>query len=100
VRRAKGNPLRRHWLSGALVAAVVGVLSFAVMELYEAEQELNRALQVQAQVEAELRTVQEKNRRLSETLERVTSHESMELKAKQLGFIWPDEQVYQTAPTR
>ena len=100
VRRAKGNPLRRHWLSGVLVVAVLGVLSFAVMELRQAEQELSRALQQQAQVEAELRAMQEKNRRLSETLERVTSAESMELKAKQLGFVWPDEQVYQTVPAR
>jgi len=100
VRRAKGNPLRRHWLSGALIAAVLGALSFAFMELHEAQVELSRARQVQAQVDAELKALQEKNRRLSETLERVTSPESMELKAKQLGFIWPDEQVYQTAPAR
>ena len=70
------------------------------MELHEAQVELSRARQVQAQVDAELKALQEKNRRLSETLERVTSPESMELKAKQLGFIWPDEQVYQTAPAR
>ena len=47
-------------------------------------------------MEAELKALQEKNQRLSETLERVTSDESMELKAKQLGFTWPDERVYQT----
>ncbi len=95
-RRVRGNPLRRHWLTGALITAVGAVLSFAALELYEAKVELQQALQVQAQVEAELKALQEKKQRLSETLERVTSDESMELKAKQLGFTWPDEQVYQT----
>lgn len=99
-RRARGNPLRRHWLTGALIAAVGAVLSFAALELYEARMQLEHALQAQAQVESELRALQEKNRRLSETLERVTSDESMELKAKQLGFTWPDEQVYQTIVPR
>ncbi|MEW8977131.1 MAG: septum formation initiator family protein [Symbiobacterium sp.] len=98
VRRARGNPLRRHWLTGALVAALAGLLSFGGMQLYQAQLELKQALAVQAQVEAELRALQEKNRRLSETLQRVTSFESMELKAKQLGFVWPEEQVFQTAP--
>jgi len=95
-RRARGNPLRRHWLTGALFIAIGAVLSFAALELYEAKIELQQAVQVQAQVDAELKALQEKNQRLSETLQRVTSDESMELKAKQLGFTWPDEKVYQT----
>lgn len=95
-RRARANPLRRHWLTGALFIAVGAVLSIGVLELYQAELELQQALQEQARVEAELKALQEKNQRLSETLERVTSDESMELKAKQLGFTWPDERVYQT----
>lgn len=99
-RRARGNPLRRHWLTGALIAAVGAVLSLAALELYEARVQLENALRAQAKVEAELRALQEKNRRLSETLERVTSDESMELKAKQLGFTWPDEQVFQTIVPR
>ncbi len=95
-RRARGNPLRRHWLSGALITAVGAALSCLALELYVAKLELQRALAVQAQVEAELQALREKKRRLTETLERVTSDESMELKAKQMGFTWPDEQVYQT----
>lgn len=37
-----------------------------------------------------------KQSRLEETLEKVTSDEYMELKAKEMGYTKPNEQVYQT----
>lgn len=96
VRRSKGNALRRNWLTGALVIGVMGFITVMGLEVYQAELRLQEALQTQAQVDAELQALQEKNQRLRETLQRVTSPESMELKAKQLGFTYENEQVYQT----
>lgn len=100
ARRSKGSALRRNWLTGALVIGVMGIISVTGLEVYQAEVRLQQALQTQARVDAELKALQEKNQRLKETLQRVTSEESMELKAKQLGFTHENEQVYQTGEPR
>lgn len=97
VRRPKGNPLRRHWLTGAFVVGLVGVLSFTGLQVYEADQRLNEVRQTRSQVEAELKAARETNARLEETLEKVSSDEYMELMAKKMGFTKPNEKVYQTS---
>ncbi|MFZ5817495.1 MAG: FtsB family cell division protein [Bacillota bacterium] len=96
VRRLKGNPLRRHWLTGAFVVGLVGVISFTGVHLIRAGDRLEEVRQTRLQVEAELKEVRQKNARLQETLEKVTSDEHMELMAKKMGFTKPNEQVYQT----
>lgn len=97
--RPRGSYLKRHWLTGAFLIGVMALVSFTGLGVYQADQQLRQALETQARVDAELKALQEKNRRLRETLQRVTSDESMELKAKQLGFTHENEQVYQTGVT-
>jgi len=96
VRRPRGNPLRRHWLTGALVVGLVGAISFTGMQVYRAELHLQEVRTSRAQVEAQLKEARLKQSRLEETLEKVTSDEYMELKAKEMGYTKPNEQVYQT----
>lgn len=96
VRKAKGNPIRRHWLTGAFVFALAGGISFAGLQVYQAEQRLNEVLAARAKVESELRDATQKHERLQETLQKVTSDEYMELLAKKMGFTKPNEKVYQT----
>ena len=96
VRRTKGNPLRRHWLTGAFVVVLMGVISFTGLQVYHAEQRLQQVHETRAQVELELKEARQKNARLKETLEKVTSDEYMELKAKEMGFTNQNEKVYQT----
>lgn len=99
VRRSRGNAVRRHWLTGAFVIGLVGLLSVTGLQVYLADQRLAEVQATRAQVEVELRELQQKNARLLDTLGRVTSDESMELKAKQLGFTRKNEKVYQTGPS-
>ncbi len=96
VRRTRGNPLRRHWLTGAFVVGLVGAISFTGMQVYRADQRLSEVRLNRAQVEAELKEVRLKQTRLQETLQKVTGDEYMELKAKEMGYTKPNEKVYQT----
>lgn len=96
VRRPKRNPLRRHWLTGAFVVGLMGVISWTGLQVQRADQRLDQVRANRAMVESELREAREKNVRLHETLEQVTSDEYMELMAKKMGFTKPNEKVYQT----
>lgn len=96
VRRSKGNPLRRHWLTGAFVFGLMGVISLTGLQVYRADQRLNQVREHRAQIEIELREMRQKNARLQETLDKATSDEQMELTAKKMGFTKPNEKVYQT----
>lgn len=100
VRKTKGNPLRRHWLSGAFVVVFLGVISFTGLQVYRAEQRVIQVREARAQVEAELHEARQKHARLQEDLERVKSDEQMELLAKKMGFTKPNEKVYQTGSTK
>lgn len=96
VRRPKGNPLRRHWLTGAFVVGLMGVISLTSLQVYQADQRLEQVHETRARVEAELKEARQKKARLQENLEKVTSDEYMELKAKEMGFTKQNEKVFQT----
>jgi cell division protein FtsB len=100
VRRPKGNPFRRHWLTGAFVVSLLGVISFTGLQVYRADLRLHEVRQNRAQIEAELKEARQTNARLQETLEKVRSDEYMELMAKKMGFTRPNEKVYQTGSTK
>lgn len=100
VRRSRGNPLRRHWLTGAFVVSLMGAITFTGLQVYRADQRLHEVRETRAGIEAELKEARLKNERLQQTLEKVRSDEYMELTAKKMGFTKPNEKVYQTGSTK
>lgn len=98
VRRVKGNPIRRHWLTGAFAILLVGSIGYAGMYVYQTDQELQEVLREREEALARLHEMEETNLRLQQKLEQMTSDGNMELMAKKMGFTMPNEKVYQTSP--
>lgn len=94
-RRQKRNPLRRHWLSGALIFGVVGLAAYTGMQLYQADIKLQQVRATRAQLEARLQEERLRNQTLVTHLAQVTSDPYMELLAREMGFIYPGETIYQ-----
>lgn len=98
VRRLKGNPIRRHWLTGAFAVLLAGTIGYAGLYVYQTDQDLQQVLREREEAQARLRELEEINTRLQLKLEQMTSDENMELMAKKMGFTMPNEKVYQTSP--
>jgi hypothetical protein len=95
VRRQKRNLLRRHWLTGAFVFGLFVMAGYTATHLYHADQRLREVRQSRDQLAATTQEARWQNQNLQAELGRVTSDAYMILKAKEMGFVFPEEQVYQ-----
>jgi cell division protein FtsB len=95
VRRTKLSGFRRYWLSGALILVACGVSTYTLSYLFKAQAKLVVARASRAQLEDKLRDERQKNRNLVAQLSTVTTNESMELAAKNTGFVFPNETIFQ-----
>lgn len=95
VRRQRGSLLRRHWLTAAFVFGLVGLITYIGTEFYEAEAKLARARETRAQVEDRLADARRQNQRLKVEIAKVTDDAYLEVMAKAMGFVYPQETPYQ-----
>jgi cell division protein FtsB len=95
VRRQRRNLLRRHWMSGALLFSVLGVMGYTGTNLYRAQLRLQQVSSTRAELEVRLLEERRRNETLTSQLTKVTSDPYMEKLAKEMGFVYPGESVYQ-----
>lgn len=96
VRRRHRNMVRQHWLTAALVFALIGVGGYSGLHLYQLQERLESVRASRLQLEQQLQESKGIHSRLESDLSRVTDDSYMELMAKALGFVYPQETVYQT----
>lgn len=94
VRRQKRSLLRRHWLTGAFVFGLFVMAGYTATHLYHADQRLREVRESREQLAAKAQDSRWRNQNLQDELGRVTSDAYMILKAKEMGFVFPEEQVY------
>lgn len=98
VRRQKGKLLHKHWLTVASIFALMGAAGFLGVRFNQTEQALQQVRTAQAQWEARLSEARQTNQRLQVQLNKAKDDSNMELAAKGMGFVYPQESVYQTNP--
>lgn len=96
VRRRHRNMVRQHWLTAALVFALVGVGGYSGLHLYQLQARLDTVRSSRLQLDQQLQESKRLHARLESDLSRITDDSYMELMAKALGFVYPQETVYQT----
>lgn len=95
VRRPKRNLLRRHWLTGAFVFGIVGLTAYTGVRLYQVDARLQQVQATRLQIEEQIQEAQQRKEYLQAELAKVSGDAQMELKAKDMGFYFPGETVYQ-----
>lgn len=98
VRRQKRSLLRRYWLTGAFVFSLFVMAGYTATHLYHADQRLREVRESRDQLAAKAQEARWQNQNLQGELGRVTGDAYMILKAKEMGFVFPEEQVYQKSP--
>lgn len=96
VRRQRKS-LKRHWLTAAFIFLLVAASTWMAWHLYGVKARLNQVRASRGDLEAQLSVARRSNERLAADLNRVTDESYMELAAKSLGFVYPQEAVYQPA---
>jgi hypothetical protein len=94
--RGKRRSWRRYWLTWVGLLGVCGLLGWMGLSLARVEAQLR---EVRRDREALQRQVAEKRRyyeRLQEDAKLQKTDEFMELMAKAMGYVYPNEQVYQS----
>lgn len=97
VRRPKQNVLRRHWLTGALICTVVGFCGYLGLEFHRVEVRLAEKREARAQLDEQVREARRTGQKLETEIARVTDDRYREYMAKSMGFVHPQETVYQAA---
>lgn len=100
VPRRKRGSLRRHWLTGALLFGSFGLAIFTGSFLYDAYQERLEREAVRLELEAEIAGARRENQYLREKLVRMTDDAYMEQMARQLGYGYANETLYQKGNTK
>ncbi|HWI62661.1 MAG TPA: septum formation initiator family protein [Symbiobacteriaceae bacterium] len=95
VRRPKRNLLRRHWLSGALLFALAGLTVYSGKSFFETEQQLKEVRARATQLDQEIALKQRQSKALDDKLQQMTSDQYLEYLAKTMGYVYPNETVYQ-----
>ncbi|HEY3369059.1 MAG TPA: septum formation initiator family protein [Symbiobacteriaceae bacterium] len=95
VQRRKRNLLRRHWLTGAFICGVVVIMGRSSAQLYQTETKLQDVRVQHKELDARIDEARQRGATLQAELDRAGSAANLEVRAKQLGFIHPDETVYQ-----
>lgn len=93
--RQQRNSLRRHWLSAALVFLFAGLCGYMGYNLHNVNSRLAETQAQRVGLVNELKSARRQNERLTSDLSRVTDDSYMELMAKAMGFIYPQEAVHQ-----
>lgn len=96
VRRRHRNMVRQHWLTAALVFALIGAGGYSGLHLYQLQERLENVRASRLQLQEQLQESKRIYSRMENDLSRVTDDSYMELMAKALGFVYPQETVYQT----
>jgi cell division protein FtsB len=95
VKRQKRNLLRRHWMSGALVFAAFGIAAYTGVHVYGVESRLSEVRAARLELDARVQEEQRRNQTLDSQLAKVAGDPYMEKLAKEMGFVYPGETVYQ-----
>jgi len=98
VRQQKGRLLRKHWLTAASIFALMGAAAFIGVRFYQTEQALREVRLSRAQWETRLSEARQTNQRLETQLAKAKDDVNMELAAKAMGFIFPQERIYKANP--
>jgi|GEM_PF-1368075 len=98
--RPKRNLLRRHWLTGASIFLALGVAAYTGMHYYDGYLRLSQVESERLSMQVKLQEAQAKQQNLQDRLGRVKSDEYMEYMAKSMGFVYPQETVYQTGKSK
>lgn len=91
----KRRSLKRHWLTGALVCVAVGLTGRTAVSIFETEQRIHDVQVQRQEIEQQIQEAKQRNASLQSELDRVSSDSYREVMAKQLGFVHPNETVYQ-----
>lgn len=95
VRRPKRNALKRHWLSGALILSLAAVSVVSAKSFYATEQQLKLVNARAEQLDQEIEMKQRQVKALDDKIEQISSDAYLEYLAKTMGYVYPDETVYQ-----
>ncbi|HYG60919.1 MAG TPA: septum formation initiator family protein [Symbiobacteriaceae bacterium] len=95
VRRQRPNLLRRHWLTGAFVCTLCGVLVYTGHNFYETELKLQQVQQANAQLEDQINALKRKKELLDGQIRQVKSPEYLEVQARKQGFVKQGEIMFQ-----
>lgn len=95
VRRQKAKLLHKHWLTVASIFTLLGAFGFLGVRFYQTEQALQQVRTARGQWEARLVEARQTNQRLQVQLNKAKDDSNMELAAKGMGFIYPQESMYQ-----
>lgn len=71
---------------------------YTVSHLYRAQQKLEQVREARQQLELRLKEAEQRNRQLHSQFSNVTTDDAMELAAKNMGFVYPNETVFQKSP--
>ena len=95
VHRRKRNLLRRHWLTGAFICGVMAIMGHSGVQLYQTETKLDDVRAQHRELDGRIAEARRRSASLQADLDRVSSDANREVMAHQLGFIRPNETVYQ-----
>lgn len=95
VRRPKRSALKRHWLSGALILSLAAVSVVSAKSFYATEQQLAAVNARAAQLDDEIEMKQRQVKALNDKIEQISSDAYLEYLAKTMGYVYPNETVYQ-----
>jgi cell division protein FtsB len=95
VRKPKRNLLKRHWLSGALVCLIAGLTVYSGSNFYRTELQLAKVRQESRELDDKLELRQREDKALDDKIAQMSTDKYMELMAKAMGYVYPNEQVYQ-----
>ncbi|HEY8346241.1 MAG TPA: septum formation initiator family protein [Symbiobacteriaceae bacterium] len=93
--RGPRSLVRRHWLTGVFVFSIVGLVAYSGQYLYRTEVRLREIRTTRMQLEAQLAEEMRRNQMLQARLAEITSDAYMEVLAKEMGYVYPGETVYQ-----
>lgn len=99
-RGRKARLVRRHWLTGAFVLILVGGVVGVSARIVSTELELRQAQKTRKQLQAQVEEERAKNQLLQSKVSSVTDDQYMELVAKAMGYVYPEESVYQEGAPR
>jgi cell division protein FtsB len=95
VRRPKRNALKRHWLSGALIFALAAVSVVSAQSFRATEQQLKAVNARAEQLDQDIEMKQRQVKALDDKIEQISSDAYLEYLAKTMGYVYPNETVYQ-----
>jgi cell division protein FtsB len=95
VKKQKRNLLRRHWLSGALAFTILGLAAYTGGHVYRVESKLRQVRATRVEIQARVAEESRRKESLGSQLSKVASDAYMEKLAKEMGFVYPGDTVYQ-----